>query len=65
MGSLEHLERYVLSTYKKEDVKIIRLIGNIKFHGKHCQIQSNTKPSLCCICICYKCSTNYVKFPEV
>ena len=43
---LEHLKRFVLSPYKKRDVKLIRLFSYIKLHGKHWQIRNNIKYSL-------------------
>ena len=42
-------QRFVLSAYKKRDIKLIKNIGYVKLHGKHCQIRSNVKPFLRCV----------------
>ena len=36
--------RYLLSSYKEEDTKLIRLTQCVKLHGKHCQTNDD-KPA--------------------
>ena len=42
-------QRFVLSPYKKRDIKLIKNIGYVKLHGKHCRIRNNVKPFLRCV----------------